>query len=155
PQFFQRIHGWNAAEAGRALAGILLLFGCGGMICGGKLSDYWHKKGIAESPLRVGVIGAAGTLLFLAPPFAFSDARWTLAWAAPGLFFCALPMGISVASLQRIFPNQVRGQVSAFFLFVLNIGGYPLGTLLPGVFNNYYFHNEKMLGPSMAMTMAI
>jgi MFS family permease len=155
PQFFQRIHGWNAAEAGRALAFILLIFGCGGMFCGGKLSDYWHKKGVTESPLRVGVIGAIGTALFLAPAFAMQDARLTLALAGPGLFCAALPMGISVAALQRIFPNQVRGQVSAFFLFILNLGGYPLGTMMPGVFNNYFFHNEKMLGPSMAITIAI
>ena len=155
PQFFQRIHGWNAAEAGRALAAILFFFGCGGMFCGGKLSDYWHKKGIAESPLRVGALGAIGTALFLAPAFAVQDARLTLALAGPGLFCCALPMGISVAALQRIFPNQVRGQVSALYLFILNIGGYPLGTMMPGVFNNYYFHNEKMLGPSMAITISI
>jgi len=49
----------------------------------------------------------------------------------------------------------VRGQVSAFFLFILNLGGYPLGTLMPGVFNNYWFHDEKMLGPSLAITMSI
>jgi MFS family permease len=153
PQFFQRIHGWNAAEAGRALAGILLVFGCGGMLCGGKLSDHWHKQGIAESPLRVGMIGAIGTALFLGPAFAMQDPYWTLALAAPGLFCCALPMGISVAALQRIFPNQVRGQVSAFFLFILNLGGYPLGTMIPAVFNNYVFYDEKMLGPSMAITI--
>jgi membrane associated rhomboid family serine protease len=64
-------------------------------------------------------------------------------------------MGISLAALQRIFPNQVRGQVSAFVLFVLNLGGYPLGTMTPGVLNNYFFHDEKMLGPSMAITIAI
>lgn len=155
PQFFQRIHGWNAAEAGRGLAGILLVFGCGGMLVGGRLTDYWHRKGMAESPMRVGLISAVGTALFLAPAFAVQDATMTLALAGAGLFFCALPMGVSVASLQRIFPNQVRGQVSAFFLFVLNLGGYPLGTMLPGVFNNYVFHNEKMLGPSMAITIAI
>ena len=155
PQFFQRIHGWNAAQAGRSLAGILFVFGCGGMFAGGRLADYWHKKGIAQSPMRVGVISAIGTALFLAPAFAVDDPTLTLALAGVGLFFCALPMGISVAALQRIFPNQVRGTVSAFFLFVLNLGGYPLGTMLPGVFNNYVFHNEKMLGPSMAITIAI
>jgi MFS family permease len=155
PQFFQRIHAWNAAEAGRALAAILLAFGCGGMVCGGKLSDYWYKRGVPESPLRVGVIGAIGTALFLAPAFALKDAHWTLALAGPGLFCAALPTGISVAALQRIFPNQVRGQVSALFLFILNLGGYPLGTMFPGVLNNYFFHDEKMLGPSLAITISI
>jgi MFS family permease len=155
PQFFQRIHAWNAAETGRAFAALLLIFGCGGMLCGGKLSDHWHKQGMAESPLRVGVIGAIGAALFLGPAFALQDPHWTLVFAGLGLFFVALPMGISVAALQRIFPNQVRGQVSAFFLFILNLGGYPLGTLMPGVFNNYWFHDEKMLGPSLAITMSI
>lgn len=155
PQFFQRIHVWSAAEAGRAMAVILLVFGCSGMFCGGKLSDHWHRKGVAESPLRVGIISAIGTAVLLGPAFAVSDARWTLALMGAGLFCAALPMGISVAALQRIFPNQVRGQVSAFFLFVLNLGGYPLGTLMPGVFNNYFFHNEKMLGPSMSITITI
>lgn len=155
PQFFQRIHGWNAAEAGRSLAGILLIFGCGGMFFGGKMSDYWLKRGSPESPLIVGVIAGIGSALFLAPAFAVKDARLTLALAGIGLFFAAMPMGISVAALQRIFPNQVRGQVSAFFLFVLNLGGYPLGTMTPGVLNNYFFHDEKMLGPSLAITISI
>ncbi len=155
PQFFQRIHGWNPAESGRALAGILLLFGCGGMFVGGKLSDHWHHQGIAESMLRVGMISAIGTLIFMGPAFALQDSSVTLGLVAPGLFFAALPMGISAAALQRIFPNQVRGTVSAFFLFILNLGGYPLGTMMPGVFNNYYFHDEKMLGPSMALTISI
>lgn len=155
PQFLQRIHGWNPAEAGRVLAGILLVFGCGGMLVGGKVSDAWHKGGMVESPLRVGIISAIGAGLILGPAFALKDVTWTLVLTAPGLFFAALPMGISVAALQRIFPNQVRGQVSAFFLFVLNLGGYPLGTMMPGVFNNYVFHDEMMLGPSMAATITI
>ena len=155
PQFFQRIHGWNPAETGRALAGILLVFGCGGMFVGGRLSDYWHQQGVSESMLRVGVISGIGTLLCLGPAFALQAPQTTLMLVAPGLFFAALPMGISVAALQRIFPNQVRGTVSAFFLFVLNLGGYPLGTMMPGVFNNYFFHDEKMLGPSMALTISI
>jgi MFS family permease len=155
PQFFQRIHGWNAAQAGRALAGILLVFGCGGMFFGGQLSDRWLKRGSPASPLAVGVIAGIGSVLFLAPAFALSGAYQTLGLAGLGLFFAAMPMGISVAALQRIFPNQVRGQVSAFFLFVLNLGGYPLGTLTPGLLNNYFFHNEKMLGPSLAITISI
>ena len=72
---------------------------------------------------------------------------------APGVFFIALPMGTSVAALQRIFPNQVRGQVSALFLFFLNLGGQTLGPLGPGLLNDRLFHNEGMIGPSMAITI--
>jgi hypothetical protein len=82
-----------------------------------------------------------------------SDVRWTLALLFAGVFFLALPMGISAAALQRIFPNQVRGVVSALYLFILNIGGQSLGPLLPGVFNDYLFYNGKMIGYSLSITM--
>jgi len=81
-------------------------------------------------------------------------AAWTLAFACPAMFFLALPMGTAVAALQLIFPNQLRGQVSALYLFILNLGGLTLGPLLPGVFNDYLFKNEKMIGASVAITIA-
>jgi MFS family permease len=70
------------------------------------------------------------------------------------MFFLALPMGTAVAALQLIFPNQLRGQVSALYLFILNLGGLTLGPLLPGVLNDYLFKNERMIGSSVAITIA-
>ena len=72
---------------------------------------------------------------------------------APGLFFQAMPIGRAYASVQLIFPNQVRGQVSALFMFILNLGGIGLGPLVPGVLNNYLFKDERMVGPSVASTI--
>jgi MFS family permease len=153
PTFFQRIHHWTPGQSGRGLAFLLLAFGCTGMYAGGRLSDYWQKKGIVEGPLRVGVVCAIGTLVLLPAAYLLPQAGWTLALLAPGIFLLSLPMGTSPAALQRIFPNQVRGQVSALFLFFLNLGGLSLGPLLPGLLNDRLFHNEKMLGPSLAITI--
>jgi O-antigen ligase len=47
----------------------------------------------------------------------------------------------------------VRGQVSAFLLFCLNLGGLSLGPLLPGVLNDYVFHRESAIGLSLAITI--
>ena len=44
-------------------------------------------------------------------------------YKGPALFFTTLPMGTSAAALQLMFPNQLRGFVSAIFLFILNMGG--------------------------------
>ncbi len=103
--------------------------------------------------MRVMVLGAIFTILLLPVGTLLSDVRWTLAFLFLGVFALALPMGISAAALQRIFPNQVRGVVSALYLFILNIGGQSLGPLLPGVFNDYLFHNGKMIGYSLSITM--
>ena len=83
------------------------------------------------------------------------DARLTLVLIAPGLFFQAMPIGSAYAAVQLIFPNQVRGLVSAFFMFILNLGGISLGPLLPGVFNDYLFKNERMLGPSISLSIVL
>ena len=76
----------------------------------------------------------------------FPSPEWSVALLAPALFFDALAMGTAAAALQHIFPNQVRGQVSALYLFLLNLGGGSLGPLLPGVFNDYLFHDPEYGG---------
>lgn len=153
PTYFQRAHHWTAGQSGRGLAALLLTFGCLGMYAGGRLSDAWQKRGISEGPLKVGVVCGIGTVLLMPLAYLLPQAGWTLALMGPGLFFLALPMGTSAAALQRIFPNQVRGQVSALFLFLLNLGGLTLGPLMPGLLNDRLFHSEQMLGPSLALTI--
>lgn len=155
PTFFQRVHGWTPGQSGRALALILVSFGCFGMYAGGALADRWHRRGLLEGPLKVGVVSGIGTAIFLPLAMIVPQAGWTLALMVPGVFFVALPMGTGVAALQRIFPNQVRGQVSALFLFFLNLGGQTLGPLGPGFMNDHLFHDEKMIGPSMAITIGV
>ena len=153
PVFFLRIHGWSAAETGKALAVIMIVFACPGMYLGGRLSDYWQKRGVSDGPLRVGVISAIGILLFLAPATVVSNPRLTLVLLAMGMFMMSFPMGSSVAALQLIFPNQVRGQVAALFLFFLNLGGQTIGPLVPGWLNNHVFYDEYMLGTSLSLTI--
>jgi MFS family permease len=154
PAFLQRIHGWSAGQSGRALGLIILVFGCLGMSVGGRLCDHWQKKGVLEAPLRVAVISAIGTGILFAFAMTAKQVDWTMLLLAPALFFLALPIGSSYAAIQLIFPNQVRGQVSALFLLILNLGGLSLGPLLPGLLNDYVFRNEKMIGPSVAITIS-
>jgi len=153
PTYFQRTHHWTPGQAGRLLALILVSFGCFGMYVGGALGDRWHRRGMCDGALKVAVVSGIGTALLLPLALILPGAEWTIALLAPGVFFVALPMGSSVAALQRIFPNQVRGQVSALFLFFLNLGGQTLGPLGPGFLNDRLFHNEGMIGPSMAITI--
>ena len=153
PTFFQRTHHWTPGQSGKLLALILVTFGCLGMYVGGAVSDRWHRRGTCDGALKVAVVSGIGTALLLPLALILTQPEWTIALLAPGVFFIALPMGTSVAALQRIFPNQVRGQVSALFLFFLNLGGQTLGPLGPGLLNDRLFHNEGMIGPSMAITI--
>ena len=152
---FERVHGWTPGETGRPLALILLTFGCAGMYVGGVWSDRWLKRGVSEAPLKIGVVAGAGTLIFFTPALLMPAPTLALAMLAPGFFFTALPMGITIAALQRIFPNQARAQVSAMFLFFLNLGGYPLGAILPGLLNDTMYDDPARIGTTVSITIGL
>jgi MFS family permease len=155
PTFLQRTYSWTPGHAGRTLGVLTLIFGCTGMYVGGSLCDRWQRQGIPEAPLRVGVFSAAGTAILFPLALTVGSSTWATYLLAAAIFFLALPIGCSYAALQLIFPNQLRGQVSALFLFILSIGGLSLGPLLPGLLNDYYFRDEKRIGSSLALTIAV
>jgi MFS family permease len=155
PTFLQRTYGWPVSHAGRTLGALTLIFGCLGMYVGGSLCDYWQRRGVLEAPLRVGVCSAAGCALFFPVAFLAGNPTRSIPLLAIAIFLLAMPIGSSYAALQLIFPNQLRGQVSALFLFILSFGGLSLGPLLPGMLTDYIFHSERMMGASLAVTIGV
>lgn len=155
PTFLQRTYGWSPGHSGRTLGVLTLVFGCLGMFLGGSLCDRWQRQGVYEAPLRVGVFSAAGAAIFFPLALTVNDPAWTAGLLVPAILLLALPIGCSYAALQLIFPNQLRGQISALFLFILSLGGLSLGPLLPGLLTDYFFHSEKRIGSALAFTIAV
>lgn len=151
PTVFIRVHGWTTGQAGVALGAVVLVFGCGGMVLGGWLCDRWHRLGLYHAPLRVGVVAASGAALALVPAFTGSSVWLTLGLLLPGMLFLSLPVGSMFASLQLIFPNEVRGQVSALLLCVISIIGISLGPLLPALLTDYVFADPLKIGRALAV----
>ena len=155
PAFFERVHHWPKSRAGLVLGSLTLGCGCVGLLVGGRLSDRWLRRGVHEGPLRVGLISCTGVAITLVPGMLATSPGSTIALLIPAVFFLALPIGCSYASIQMIFPNEVRGAVSAVMLLVLNLLGLTLGTLLPGLLNDRLFHDDLMLGASISITALI
>jgi MFS family permease len=155
PSFFIRVHGWTKKQAGLTLGLLSLVTGLLGAYLGGRLCDYWQRQGRADAPLRVGVLATVCAGFFFSLAMLVPALHWQLAWLVPAFFFLAMPIGSSYASLQLILPNQVRGQVGALQVFTLNLFGLILGPFLPGFFNDYLFHDPKMVGLSVALTVGL
>jgi MFS family permease len=155
PTFFERMHHWPKDRTGLVLGLTTLGCGCTGLFVGGRLSDHWQSKGIADAPLRVGLISLTGILLTLAPAMLLHEAGWTVALLVPAVFFIGLPIGCGYAAVQLIFPNQARGRVSAMVLFVVALVSLALGALLPGYLNDHLFHDELRVGASIALTVVV
>jgi MFS family permease len=155
PTFLERLHHWPKHQSGLVLGALTILCGCVGLFSGGRLSDRWLHLGIPEAPLRVGLISLLGVACTLVPAMLSPSVHVTVALLVPGVFFLALPIGCSYASIQMIYPNEVRGTVSAIMLLVLNLLGLTLGTLLPGLLDDRLFHDEQMIGTSIALTAGL
>jgi nitrate/nitrite transporter NarK len=126
-EFFIRIHGWNRRQTGAVLGTIVLTTGCVGIYVGGWVCDRWQKQGIREAPLKVACITGVGGVIPGSLAMVVPASSWTVGLLVPTFFFAALPVGSSYASIQLIFPNQVRGQISAVFLFAVSLLGQSLG----------------------------
>jgi MFS family permease len=155
PAFFSRVHGWSGSQVGLTLGLITICSGCLGLICGGRLADYWHRNGVTDGTLRVGLISLIGVGICLPTAMMLPEARWTVMTLVVAVFFIGLPIGCSYAALQYIFPNQMRGVASAVVLFVVNFTGLGLGGLIPGLLNDRLFQDPLRVGHSIALTVVI
>jgi MFS family permease len=155
PTFFVRAHGWTPRQAGLTLGVISLVTGLLGAYLGGVLCDRWQQRGVAEAPLRVGVLATVCAGVFFSSAMAAPTLNLQLVLLVPAFFFLAMPIGSVYASLQLILPNQVRGQIGALQVFTLNLGGLILGPFLPGFFNDYLFKDPLMVGWSLALTVGL
>jgi MFS family permease len=155
PTYFQRVHNWRLDRTGLVLGVMILTVGIIGMYCGGRLCDRWLQRGISEATLKVGVLSTVWAGIFFGLSMSMPDLTWLLILMAPAQFFLAMPVGSSYAALQLIFPNQMRGQVSALLIFTINIGGLMLGPFLPGFLNDYFFRDGNMVGYSLTITVVL
>ena len=154
PTFFIRVFGWSKQRSGVVLGVMILTTGLIGMYVGGKLCDRWLRSRIREAPLKVAVISTTGAGIFFCLAMSVQQETWTVVMLVPALFFLAMPVGSSYAALQLIFPNQMRGQVSAIMIFTINIGGLTLGPPMVGALNQYVL-GEMMVGYSLAITLGV
>ena len=79
----------------------------------------------------------------------------SLALFAVFLFGCAMPWGSAVAALQEITPNQMRGQVSAIYLFCLSLFGMGFGPTIVAAFTDHLFASDTALPQSIALTIGL
>jgi MFS family permease len=155
PTFFQRVYGWGPGRAGFLLGLITVGAGCIGVYCGGKMTDHWQARGVREAGLRTAIVSAIGCAICYPLALSAGSPVGTLILLAPALFFSAAPTGASYAAMQLIVPNQIRGQVGALFVVVLNVVALGLGPLVPGLLTDFVFKDEQRVGSSMLWTIGV
>lgn len=155
PTFFARSFGWTIPQSAFAIGLIFLVIWPLGLIPGGMLAERLARKGYDDAYLRVTVMSLAVvvpmTILFPLMP----TPELALAALALQGFAASFSVGPWNAALQIITPGEMRGQVTALFLFMFNIVGVGIGPSVVPLFTDYVFHDEQMLKYSLVWTAAI
>lgn len=155
PTFYIRQYGMSAGEIGPLLGLLLLIFGSGGIVAGGVFSDRLIARGDRAGPLT-----AAGLAGFALLPFAVlapivENFELGVALFAGFFFLVAFPYGAAAAAIQMAAPPHLRAQVSAIYLFVLNLAGIGFGPTAVALFTDEVFADQGQLGWSLALVGAI
>ncbi|MBC2669296.1 MFS transporter [Novosphingobium piscinae] len=139
PATLERTFGWNKVEISKLLAVVGLVCGISGSFIGGVLSSWLIARDRAIHILYIGLGCAVVTLICgFGISGVASSTLFLITLALAGVIH-PLVMMISPTFLQIITPANLRGRMTAAFLFI-NIGvGSGAGPTLVGFFSTYVF----------------
>lgn len=155
PTFFIRSYGLTAGEVGPMLGTLILVFGGAGMITGGMHTDRLRQSGEKSAPfISSRLAGICLTPICIAIGFSNSLLLSSVLFAAL-LFFSAFPFGSAASALQIAAPPHLRAQISAIYLFCLNLVGIGFGPTLVELITDYGLADTAMVGVSLAIVGSI
>lgn len=155
PTFLIRTYGMTPGDVGLYYGGVMLVFGTIGTLFGGWLSGRLMHSGRADANMRIVLFSTLlkGFPLVLAP--LMPTATLALTMMALGTLIGQASQGVMLAAIQDVTPNQLRGQVTAIALLVVNILGMGFGATVIAAITDFGFGDQGALRYSIALTGAI
>ena len=155
PTFFIRTYGWDAGHVGVVYGSIVAVFGCLGIVFGGRLAVWLAKGGRTDADMRVGLYAAMAALPCVASFPLMDNALWAAVLMAPTVFCLSMPFGVAPAAIQEIMPSAMRGQASAIYLFVITLIGLGIGPTAVALVTDYLFADDQALRYSLLIVSTL
>lgn len=155
PAMLMRQFGVNASVVGIEYGSLMLVGGSVGVLAGPVLTSWLERRGRRDAKLIVPLLSALlVAALSVSLPFATT---YSTALAIGGLAsFCySLPMAGALAALQIVTPNRMRGVTNAIYVFTVSIIGLGAAPTIVALVTDHVFHDEGMVGVSLALTSSI
>jgi len=153
--FFVRTYGWTIPQFAYTNGLLQLLLFPIMLIPGSLLAEHWARQGRDDANMRVTLLSS---ILYAPTAVALGlmpSAPLAMACLGVGYLVSALQFGPINAAIQSVTPNEMRGQVTALYLFVFNTFGTGLAPLAIGLVTDHVIGSEAKLGLSIALTAAV
>lgn len=154
PSFLVRSYGMHISDAGLWFGAVMGVCGAGGILLGGWVADRMFAKGRRDAHLRTMRLSILlGGPLVVLMPF-MPSAALAIVVLVPALLMMTMH-GIAAGALQLIAPNELRAQISAVYVFVVNLIGLGLGPTAMALVTDYVFRDDAALRWSIALVAAV
>ena len=155
PTMYVRNFGWTASKAGIVYGLVVGIFSTLGVALGGLVADKMATRGYRDATMRVGFIVAILWFPFGMLYPLVTNATLSILLLIPSAFLASAPFGVAPAAIQQIMPNEMRGQASAIYLFVINLIGLGIGPTAVALTTDYFFHNDNKVNLSLLIVCTI
>jgi MFS family permease len=154
PAFFQRTYDWSAQKTGLILGTALIVAAPFGLWAATWLTE---KFASTRDDANLRVVAIAYTL---SPIFAIAGPLMPNPWLALTCASLAFMIGIGGAvpqnaALQSVTPNEMRGQVTALYLFVFSVIGGGIGPTFIALFTDFLMRDEQLLRYALSVSALI
>lgn len=151
--FMIRTFGWDERQIGAALGVTMLAGSLSGLLLGSVLVE-WLAKRHKDANVRAAAICAAGTMVS-----SIAAILMPTAWGSMILFGFSGMFGLAGAvpqnaAVQRVAPNDMRGQVTAFYLFMFTFFG-AMGSFVVGRVQDVVIGDPQQLWKAMLITASV
>jgi MFS family permease len=151
--FMQRSYGWTPQQIGMYSGILSFLTWPLGVLLGTWMTERLGRK-YKDAPLRVVTIVWALAIPFaVASPLMPTGELAIIVGSLSGLFAMASSVPQN-AAIQTITPNEMRGQVTAMYLFIYTVF-QALGSFVIAAVTQYILRDEAKLWVAMSITAAI
>lgn len=148
--FMVRTFGWDEAQIGAALSVTVLIGSLSGLLLGSVMVE-WLAKRHKDANVRAAAICACGVMVST-----IAAILMPTPWASLILFGISGMFGMAGAvpqnaAVQRVAPNEMRGQVTAFYLFMFTFFG-ALGSFVVGRVQDVVVGDPTQLWKALLIT---
>lgn len=154
PTYMIRAFGWSIGQVSVPLAIMLGLVSTVGTLATGYVIDRLFSAGRTDAHMLVFAAIAVLITVFGVAAFLASGPWLFLILITPIMATMIMAAGAG-AALQIVTPNEMRGQIGAMFLLIMNGIGLGLGPTVVGAITDFVFHDEARLGSSIMLLCGI
>ncbi len=151
--FITRTYGWSEAEIGNVLGPLILVASLLGIMLGG-LFVSWMNRRYKDGNIRAtAIIFTCTTIFAIAAPL-MPTGQAALACMAMTSLFGLAGAPAQNAAIQRIAPGEMRGQVTALYLFMFTFFG-AMGSFVIGTVSDLVVGDPARLWQALLIVAAV